>query len=584
MSKKTEKLIQQAQHAYNMGHHEQARACYEAILAKKPRHLDARYLLGTILAEQGRFADAQLHLEMAAQLAPDSPYIQNNLGNLYLLTNQHIAAEQAYRRALRASPGMTEALTNLGNLLVTRGALTESVAAAHQALAARPRLLEAHVMLANAYRDRGDITRALEHYRHALEIAPGNTITESNLLMTMNYHAETNAAEVHATHRDWGARLPPSTPRPARPRAERLRIGYISPDLGRHPVGYLMEGLLAAHDRSRFEIRIYSDMTAADDVTARLRAHCDAWRDIAGLDHDRVAAILSTDGLDIAIDLTGHTARNRLPVFARRVAPVQASYLGYCTTTGVPAMDYAISDTGLDPADADAAHYTETLWRLDRPSFAFVPDTDFPAVGPLPAAPDGGLTFGAFNTLAKVSDAVLDLWADVLVAVPKSKLVMQARALSDAGTCERIRTHFALRGVAAERVELLGFTSLAAHLAQFNRVDVCLDTFPWNGHMTTLDSLWMGVPVLTLAGDRRAARMGACILGALGMEAFVASSPQDFVSKAVALDADRGSLAALRAGLRERIGNSPVADGVGLARALESAYTTMHETALNTKT
>lgn len=580
MSKKSDKLMQQAQQAWNMGQREQARLCYEKILAKEPRHLDARYLLGSLLAEQRRLEEARPQLEEAARLAPESPFIQNNLGNVYMMGGQNDLAEQAYRRALKRAPGMVEALTNLGNLLVTRGALAEAIAVAEAALAADPAMLAAHVLRANASRDCGEIPQAIDAYRHALDITPGNAATASNLLMCLNYHSGLDCDEIHAAHRDWGARLPAAVARPAHERGSKLRVGYVSPDLLRHPVGYLMEGLLAHHDRERFEIRVYSDATAEDDVTARLRGHCDHWRKIAGVDDDGLTAILRSDALDIVVDLAGHTAHNRLPVFARRVAPVQVSYLGYCTTTGVPAMDYVISDAGLDPAASDAARYTERLWRLPRPSFAFTPDAEFPDVGPLPALNAGHLIFGSFNTLSKVSGPVLDLWAEVLRAIPDAGLFMQARALGDEDMRGRMQAQLEARGIEPGRVVLAGFSSLAAHLALFNHIDVCLDTFPWNGHMTTLDSLWMGVPVLTLAGDRRAARMGATILHELGLDDFIATDRADFVARAVALDRDRERLASLRAGLRQRLSTSTLADGAGLARAMEAAFEAMHAEAL----
>ncbi|HJV25394.1 MAG TPA: tetratricopeptide repeat protein [Aromatoleum sp.] len=581
MSKKSDKLMQQAEQAQKSGNREQARLCYEKVLAKEPRHLDARYLLGSLLAEQGRLVEARAHLEEAARLAPTSPYIQNNLGNLYLLSAQNELAERAYMRALQLQPRMTEALVNLRSLLSKRGALTESIATAERALAAAPDMLEAHVMLANACRDSGRIEQAIEHYRRALEIQAGHAPAATSLLMCMNYHPTATVDEVRIEHLAWGARLPEPLPRPAREHGKRLRIGYVSPDLVRHPVGYLMEALLASHDREHFDVHVYSDALAEDDVTARLRGHCEHWHNVAALDDDALTAVLRSDALDIAVDLAGHTAQHRLAVFARRVAPVQASYLGYCTTTGVPAMDYAISDADLDPTEADAAYYTERVWRLPRPSFAFNPDADFPEVGPLPALEAGHLIFGSFNNLSKISGPVLDLWAEVLRAIPDAGLLMQARALGDEGVRERIQGQFEDRGVPPERLVLTGFSSLSAHLKLFNHIDVCLDTFPWNGHMTTLDSLWMGVPVLTLAGDRRAARMGAAVLHAVGLDDFVTRTPSDFVERAVALDKDRAYLGTIRADLRRRLTASALADGAGLAREMEAAFRQMHAAAVS---
>ncbi|BAL26796.1 tetratricopeptide repeat protein [Azoarcus sp. KH32C] len=580
MSKKIEKLLQQAQAAFNAGNREQAQRSYERILEKDPRHLDARYFLGTMLAEQARYAQAQQHLEMAARIAPDSPYIHNNLGNVYLLSGQDAAAEQAFRKALRIAPQMSEAQTNLGNLLVKRGALEEAIELAGRAVATRPNEVATQVMLANALKDQGRIREAIPHYRRAVQLSPGNATAQSNLLMALNYLPEISTADIRRAHEEWGARFPAAGARPAVVRSGRLRVGYLSPDLGRHPVGCLIEPVLAAHDHERFEIFVYSDTACPDSMTERLRGHANTWREIGGFGNDHAASVIASDGLDVLVELAGHGAGNRLAMLGRRLAPVQVSYLGYPATTGLASMDYVITDSALDPSEADDACYTEKLWRLDRPCFGFRPDAEFPVVAALPAAESGALTFGSFNALGKVNDAVIDLWAEVLRALPASRLLMQARALSDPGSRSCVAARFGERGIASERVEMHGFMPLAEHLALFHRTDVCLDTFPWNGHMTTLDSLWMGVPVLTLKGDRRAARMGTAIMSAIGLEGFVAESREDFVAKAVGLAGDLSGLRELRASLHERLERSALADGAGLARALEGAFRAMHEATL----
>lgn len=577
MSSRVEKLMQQGQAAHRAGQPEQARRCYEKILETEPAHLDARYLLGTLFAEQGRYAQAQRHLEAASRLAPGSPYVHNNLGNVLLISGQFDAAEQAFRSALRAAPEMPEPLINLGNLLVKKGALEEAIEVARRAIALRPDQAAAQVTLANALKDQGRVAEAMPHYRRAAELAVGNTVTQSNLLLAMNYDPGVSRADIRRAHCGWGDRFPAPGARPSPSGGDRLRVGYISPDFCRHPVGYLIEPVLAAHDRSQFEVFVYSDTATADGMTTRLRRHADHWRDLQGLGNDRAAALIAVDRLDVLVELAGHSAANRLAMLSRRLATVQASYLGYPATTGLPSIDFVITDRGLDPSEEDQVFYRETLWRLDRPCFCFRPDEEFPAVGPLPALGRGALTFGSFNALGKISGAVIDLWASVLQALPRATLLMQARAFSDPGSRRRVVDRFGERGVEPGRLETHGFSSLAEHLALFHRTDICLDTFPWNGHMTTLDSLWMGVPVLTLAGDRRAARMGASIMGELGLREFVASSPEDFVAKAVALAGRLDVLAELRASLRGRLESSALADGASLARALEGAFRAMRE-------
>ena len=347
-------------------------------------------------------------------------------------------------------------------------------------------------------------------------------------------------------------------------------MGYVSPDFVNHAVAYFFEPVLAAHDRVCFEVFCYSDVRVPDKVTARLRALSGQWREIAGKTDEQVAALVREDGIDILVDLAGHTARNRLLVFARRPAPVQVTWLGYPNTTGMDAIDYRLTDLVSDPAGAEVRH-SEKLVRLPRNFSCYRPSDESPAVGPLPAATAGHITFGCFNHLAKLTPPTLDLWAKVLRDQPASRLLIKSHGLADAETANRVRGEFTARGIEAARIECNGEElSVPRHLGLYNRVDVAFDSAPYNGTTTTCEALWMGVPVLTLAGETHVSRVGASLLTHLGAPEWIAATPADFVAKCRTLTSDLARLSALRAGLRERMRASPLCDAAGFTRDLET--------------
>jgi predicted O-linked N-acetylglucosamine transferase (SPINDLY family) len=341
-------------------------------------------------------------------------------------------------------------------------------------------------------------------------------------------------------------------------------------------VSYFFEPVLAAHDAAAFEVFCYSDAPVADAVTQRLRAQAGQWRDIAGLSDERVAALIRADRIDLLVDLAGHTARNRLLVFARRPAPVQATWLGYPNTTGLAAIDFRVTDAVSDPPGQTEAWHTEELVRLAGPFSCYAPPAESPPVSPLPALAAGHVTFGCLNNLAKLTPPTVALWAQLLGAVAGSRLLLKASGLADAETAARLRQEFAGQGIDPARLDLRGAgQSVARHLGVYHQVDVALDPFPYNGTTTTCEALWMGVPVVTLAGDAHVSRVGASLLTHLDLTACIAESPAAYVDRARGLAGDLARLAVLRAGLRERLRASPLCDGPGFTRQLEDAFRAM---------
>ena len=354
----------------------------------------------------------------------------------------------------------------------------------------------------------------------------------------------------------------------------RLRIGYVSPDLRRHPVSAIFTPLLEAHDRKRVEPICYYNFDGEDAVTLHLKALAAHWRPVAGLSDEALCQQIRADRIDILVDLAGHTAHNRLLAFARRPAPIQVSWLGYFNTTGLATMDYFLSDPWSSPAGQER-HYVERLLRLPHTRFCYQPPEYMPGVGPLPAESNGCITFGCLNNLSKLNENVLALWGAVLRAVPRSRLLLQAAALDDAPNRARFGELCAKHGIAQDRLELRCFVPIDRAPASYAEIDIALDPFPFCGGMTSLEVLWLGVPLVTLAGETIASRQSASMLMNLALPELVAVNAEQYVDIATRLAHDLPRLAALRSGLRVRFAASPLMDYPGFARALEAAYRDM---------
>jgi protein O-GlcNAc transferase len=550
---------------------------YQEVIRAAPTIAEVHHQLGNAFKTLLRHDEALAPLAEAARLAPRDAVVRLNLGVTLLELQRYAEAEAHFRQALLIEPSRPEAHNILGNALFSQGRLAGAGACFREALRLRTDYAPAHDNLGRMARAQGRIEEAVAHYRAALALQP-KPGTHSNLLLALNYIDGVSPQEILAEHQRWAARYAePLTAVATKPdtdpiKGRRLRVGYVSPDFSNHAVAYFFEPVFNAHDRSAFEIFCYSNVLAPDKVTARLRATAEHWRDIAPLGDEQAAALIRDDHLDLLVDLSGHTARNRLLVFARRVAPVQLTWIGYPNTTGLSAIDFRLTDAVSDPVGKTESLHTEKLMRLPGPFSVYQPPADAPPVGPLPSlvAP---LTFGCFNNFAKVTPSMIALWSRLLGAIPESRLFLKSRGLEDPETATRIHGSFAKHGVNEERILLDGRElSVPAHLALYHQVDVALDTFPYNGTTTTCEALWMGVPVITLAGETHVARVGASLLTHVGAASWIAPTPEEYCQKAIELALDLRRMPSLRGELRERMRNSPLCDAALFTRGLEKIF------------
>ncbi len=564
-----------------LGRFDEARRCFESALAASPRTADVHVNLGIVLTQLGAFGPAHAALSRALELQPRSVAALSSLGSLRRVEGRLADAVAAYARALELAPDDDAVLTGLGLAELARRNVHEALACFERAAAARPGSPTAQNNLGTAFRALGDLDRAAERFRAAVALDPDYVAAQSNLLACLNYLARLSPEEILAEHRRFAARfeaplIPQRRPHANRPEPDRrLRVGYVSGDFVEHAMSYSVEALLAGHDRARFEIVCYASNAHEDEVTDRLRRHADAWHRVAGLPDDAMAALVREHGIDILVDLAGHTALNRLMVFARKPAPVQVAWLGYVATTGLAAIDYRLTDAVVDPPGTAESHYTETLVRLPCVT-VFQPARESPAVSPLPALARDAFTFASLNHLAKVTPEVIAVWARILAATPGSMLVL-ANA-GDALARDRLARAFAAHGVGDTRLDFRPRLPLAKFLELHREIDLALDPFPYNGGATSCHSLWMGVPFVTLAGDRYMARMGASLLDAVGLGELVARTPGEYVALAARLAGDRSRLAAMRVALRRRLAASPLMNAPEFVRNVERAYRDMWRT------
>jgi len=551
-----------------------AEASLRRALALEPDFVDARFLLGNVLTDLGRLGEAEACFRRVVKLRPDDAEAYNGLGTVLENLDRPSEAEPCFRRVLELKPGDARALNNLASALNSLGRLNEAETCYRAAVALKPDYAFAYGNLGGTLTAMGRLVEAEDCLRRAVALKPDYTEARSNLLLSLNYRND--AADVAIREaREYGQSVDSLVSRRysdwlCEPSPKRLRVGIVSGDLCQHVVSYFLENLLREIDPARVELIAYPAQPKEDQVSQRLRAHLAAWRPIVGLTDEEAAKRIHADGVHILLDLSGHTGHNRLPLFAWKPAPVQASWLGYFATTGVTTMDYLIADPWALP-ESEEAYFTEKIWRLPETRLCFSPPAADVPVSPLPARTSGYITFGCFNNLTKVNDGVVALWSRVLTAVPDSRLFLKSRQLKEDAARQGIAERFASHGIGADRLILEGPVPRAEYLAAYARMDIALDPFPFPGGTTSAEALWMGVPVLTLAGDHFLSRQGVGIMANTGLPDWIASDPDDYVARAVAHAADLSGLAALRASLRERFVNSPICDARRFARNFEEA-------------
>ncbi len=564
------------------GRFDEATDCYRRAVAALPGDATIRNNLASALAGQGRTDEALAAVRAAIALHPGNPDAWFNAGNIANAANDRLAARTAYERALRLRPDMGEAHSNLADALRTSGALALAVEHYRMAVRLCPNLPHPYVNLSEALKEQGFVTEAITILQEGRKRHPDLALLHSNLLLALHYSPWVPPEVIARAHTHWNDQhaRPLSDPRKHhannREPGRRLRVGYVSSDFCGHACAHFILPLLREHDREGWEVVCYHTAHRQDDVTARMRASADGWRSLADRDDAAAAALVEADGIDILVDLGGHTADSRPLLFARRPAPVQVSWLGYPDTTGMPAMDYRLTDAIADPEGLTDRWHAERLVRLPRGFLAFQPLADPGPPAPAPLLKNGFVTFGSFNNAAKVTPEVVAVWSAILNRVPASRLLLKAAAFEDDRTRAHWLERFARHGVSPERITLLPPVAGAVrHMRLYDRMDVALDPFPYNGTTTSCEALWMGVPVVTLAGTHHVARVGASLLTRCGLEDLVASDTDGYIAVAVALAEDPARLAALRAGMRARLETSPLTDHRGFARSVEAAFRAM---------
>ena len=578
----SESLLKYAELLLRKGMQEEAGDQLLEVLRLDPGCARAHYTLAVVRTAEGFPEQAAGHFQQALALKPGDSRACNGLGVVLQQLGRAGEAASQFREAVRLDPYYQDAHINLALLYQDHGRLCAAERLLEDALRLQPDAVRLRYNLANNLHRQGRSLDAVAAYRATLRLDPEHLDARQNLLFALHYSPQASDRQIFAEHlAAAGIKLlhPGSAAGRSRvlpPRTGRIRIGYLSPDFRSHAVASFIEPILSHHDRSRFEIFCYANLARPDETTARLKGLVEGWRDIYRVADEEAARVIAADRLDLLVDLAGHTSGNRLPLLARKPAPLQATWIGYPDSTGLPELDFRITDRLADPPGTTEQLHSERLVRLPRSFSCFLPPLDSPPVASLPYLASGRVTFGSFNNLAKVTPEVIALWARVLRAVPGSRLLMKCRPLADAEVCVRTLERFRGEGVPAERIELHpGDPSPAGHLAQYGRVDIALDTFPYNGTTTSCEALWMGVPVVTLAGTRHAARTGVSILTNCGLAGLVAQTPEAYLAIACELARDAEKLQQLRAGMRGRLERSPLTDAAGVTRELEAAFLDM---------
>jgi protein O-GlcNAc transferase len=544
----------------------------------QPNTAQAFNTLGNTLAAKNQLDAAITAYEQGLSLQNDAPEILNNLANALRKKGRLNDAILTYRKAITLRPTAPEPHNNLGNTLRAAGNIDEAITCFQTALKLRPEMASAWNNLGITMKDAGRLDEAIDCFKQASTLRPNDPAPHSNRIYTLHYHPALTSKKILQEHEQWNQQHAAPFANEIRPHANDrstnrpLRIGYISPNFCDHCQALFMLPLLSHHDRKSVQIFCYSDVVVEDSVTQQQRQLASEWRNIASLPDSQVAQLVRSDHIDILVDLSLHMAHHRLLVFARKPAPIQLSWLGYPATTGLQTIDYRLTDPFLDPINTTENNYSEKSIRLPETFWCYDPLNQTLLSNNLPALQNGFITFGCLNNFCKINETVLELWAKVLTNVAKSKLLL----LAPFGSArQKVLDNFSHFSIESDRINFVDFTARSKYLEQYHRIDLGLDTFPYNGHTTSLDSLWMGVPVVTLVGTTPVGRAGWSQLNNLKLTELATDTPQSFVRIASELASDLPKLSQLRATLREQMTTSPLMDAKRFARNVEEIYRTM---------
>ena len=570
-----EQVFEQASQHHRAGRLREAESLYREILAQQPEHAGALHGLGMLAQHAGQIAAAIDLLRRAVAIEPSWAEAYFNLGNVLFHSGNAAEAVKALRRAAELAPNSAAAYNSLGAASALAGDFDSAITAYRRALELCPDLSAIYLNLGHALGATGRAEEAMEAFRRGA--AGGDAHAAENVLLTMHYVPGIHPAQILEEHRRWGENFVRSIGAVVQAHANdrspdrRLRIGYVSADFNAHPAGRFLLPLLENHDQTNVEAFCYSNVSKPDFMTERFRSLKHVWRDISSLSDNQATQLIQQDKIDILLDLSLHSDGNRLGIFARKPAPIQATWLGYASTTGISTIDYRLSDPYLDPAGTDG-NYVEKTWRLPRCFWCYQPPQIPAEITPLPAQSRGTVTFASFNNFMKVSPPALRLWSRILPSIPGSRMIVHAPVGSHR---QRVTEIFSAAGVEPSRLEFFEFLPTDQFLRLHQQVDIALDPFPFNGGTTTCDALWMGVPVVSLRGATAVGRAGASILSNVGIAELIAEYEDQYFSIATGLARDLTKLAARRSALRHKMLASPLADARRFASDMETAYRQM---------
>lgn len=560
---------------------QEAEDSFNTAILLDPEMVDAHNNLGLTLHRQGKHADAHLSYRRAIKLNPNLANAYINMATNFFTQNLFAEAETLCRKGIELNPQLDLAWSNLGQVLQHQERQEEAKTLLEHAIALNPKIPETHNNLGLTYKELGMLDLAVEHFRKALELKPSMALVYSNILLMTGYHAQLSpeeaieeakrygalvSAQARSRYTTWNCQLLNNTDK-------KIRVGFVSGDLKKHAVAFFLIGLLQHIDKNKFELIAYPTQPKEDDITALLKPHFIKWEPIYRKNDRDAAEIIHQDAPHILFDLSGHTAHNRLPMFAYKPAPIQVTWIGYPATTGMTEMDYILADHFLVPA-GEEYQFVEDVWRMPEYVGCFNPIVENVPIAALPALQNGYVTFGCFNNLVKMSDEVVAVWARILHSVPDSKLYLQTRQLSEPSVLQRTYERYAEHGITPDRLILEGITARLDYFKSYNKIDIALDPFPRPGGTTTADTLWMSVPVLTMKGRDLWSRLGESLTHNVGLPNWIAEDTADYIRKASAFAEDRNYLVKLRSELRDKVMASPLFDDERFTKNFEEA---MHE-------
>ena len=559
---------------------DEAEACYKKAIAFKPDYAEAHNNLGLTLHQKGRLDEAIASYLKAIAFKSTLFEAHFNLGATLQELGRLDEAKAYYTQAITLKSNYPEALNNLGITLKDMGKFDEAESGFRRAIELKPDYAEAHSNLGNALREQGELDDAETNYRRAIELKPDYAAAQSNLLFlnsSMRFDESGNRKDLKDFADIVAERI--SSPYSAwscGKSSTKLRVGFVSGDFKQHPVGYFLEGLLVQLQSYSIELYAYPTNNPYGEITDRLKGLFHAWRSIVGRSDRDAARIIHDDGIHILIDLSGHTASNRLSVFGLKPAPVQITWLGYFASTGLPEIDFILGDPFVTP-QSEAQHFTEKIWQMPETFLCFTPPNQGLSVGPLPARRNGYVTFGCFNNLSKMTDEVVSIRANILHAVPDSKLFLKDKRFEYQSDRDRVLSRFAVHGIFSDRLLLEGSSSREDYLRCYHRVDIALSPFPYGGGTTSAEGLWMGVPVITRKGSYFLSHLGESMAHNTNLSDWIAIDNEDYVAKAIEFSSDLSVLEMLRQTLRKKLLESPLYNLPRFAKNFEKALVEMRE-------